>query len=125
MHQDDRTTTESMQQCIDACVACAQICDRCADDMIGMAGGGKHDQHLQQLCIRLCQDCADICALSTRWMSRLSPSAESLCRACSDICDRCAEVCERHASHHPLCRTCAEECRRCAGICREMASAAA
>lgn len=126
MHQDNRTPTQPMQQCIAACLACAQICDRCADDMIGMIGTDSgHDKRLQLLCIRLCQDCADVCALSARWMSRLSSSAESLCRVCAEICDRCAEVCEQHAPHHPLCRTCAEECRRCAGLCRDMAAATA
>lgn len=123
MHQDDRTPTQPMEQCIKACLACAQICDRCADDMIGM--DGAHHTRLQELCIRLCQDCADVCALSARWMSRLSPSAESLCRICAEICDRCGEACEQHAPHHPLCRTCAEECRRCAGMCRDMAAATA
>lgn len=123
MHQDKRILTEHMQHCIDACATCAQICDRCADDMIGMEGGRQKE--LQQLCIRLCRDCADFCALSMRWMSRLSPSSELLCRACADICDRCAEVCEQHTPHHALCGDCAAECRRCAGACRDMAGAMA
>lgn len=121
MHQDNRTFTLSVQQCIDACAACAHICDRCADDMIGMQQG--HDRELQQLCIRLCRDCADLCTLAERWMSRISPSAEMLCRTCADMCDRCAEICEQHAPHHALCGDCAVECRRCAGACREMAGA--
>jgi len=123
MHHEHHEMTTQMRQCLEACTACAEICDRCADDMIGMDAHG--DKELQRLCIRLCQDCADICALSTRWMSRLSPSAEQLCRTCAELCDRCAEVCERHAPHHPLCGDCAAECRRCAAACREMAGAAA
>jgi Domain of Unknown Function (DUF326) len=123
MHQDNRVPTEHMQHCIDACTACAQICDRCADDMIGMDTGAQKE--LRQLCIRLCRDCADLCALSIRWMSRLSPSAELICRACAEICDRCAEVCEQHAPHHALCGDCGAECRRCAGTCRDMAGAMA
>lgn len=123
MHHDNRTMTEQMRHCIHACVSCAQICDRCADDMIGMSGG--HDKELQQLCIRLCEDCADLCTLSARWMSRLSPSAEMLCRVCADLCDRCAEICEQHAPHHRLCGDCATECHRCAGLCRDMAGAMA
>jgi hypothetical protein len=91
--------------------------------MIGM-DAGTHKE-LQDLCIRLCQDCADLCALSARWMSRLSPSTELLCRSCADMCDRCAGVCEQHSPHHPLCGECAVECRRCAAACREMAAAMA
>lgn len=123
MHQDNRTLTKHLQHCIDTCVACAQICDRCADDMIGMEG--RQHKELQQLCIRLCHDCADLCAQSVRWMSRLSPSAELICHACADMCDRCAEACEQHAPHHALCGDCATECRRCAGVCRDMAGAMA
>jgi hypothetical protein len=123
MHHHDQSPNAHMQHCLDACAACAQICDRCADDMIGMEGGGHKE--LQDLCIRLCLDCADLCALSTRWMARFSPSTEVLCRTCAEICDRCASTCEQHASHHPLCGDCAVECRRCAAACRDMAAAMA
>jgi hypothetical protein len=122
MHHQEHVPNAHLQHCIDACVACTQICDRCADDMIGMNGG---DKELRALCIRLCQDCADLCSLSVRWMGRLSPSAELLCQACAAICDRCAAMCEQHSSHHPLCGDCAVECRRCAAACRDMAAAAA
>jgi Domain of Unknown Function (DUF326) len=123
MHHHDQTLNAHMQHCLDACAACAQLCDRCADDMIGMEGGSHKE--LQDLCIRLCFDCADLCALSARWMSRLSPSSELLCRTCAEICDRCASVCEQHSPHHPLCGDCAIECRRCAAACRDMAAAMA
>jgi hypothetical protein len=111
------------QQCIEACLACAEICDYCSNEMIGM-DGGAHKELMRQ-CIRICQDCADICALSARWMSRLSASAELLCDRCAEICDHCAEVCERHAAHHALCGDCAAECRRCAALCRGMVKAQA
>lgn len=123
MHHHDQTPNAPMQHCLDACTACARICERCADDMIGMDSGGHKE--LQDLCIRLCQDCADLCALSARWISRMSPSTELLCRACAEMCDRCASVCEQHSSHHPLCGECAVECRRCAAACRDMAAAMA
>ncbi|HET8721788.1 MAG TPA: hypothetical protein VFM24_07150, partial [Nitrospira sp.] len=70
MHHHDQSPNAHMQHCLDACAACAQICDRCADDMIGMEGGGHKE--LQDLCIRLCFDCADLCALAIRWMARFS-----------------------------------------------------
>jgi ferredoxin len=68
--------------------------------MIGMDADSlmnHRDQDIRQVCIRLCQDCADICALSAQWMSRLSSSADMLHRVCADMCDRCAETCELHA----------------------------
>jgi hypothetical protein len=121
VHSKNHQLNTQQQECVKACHACADICDRCADDMVGM--DMQHDKDLMAACIRLCLDCSDICSLSARWMSRLSLSSESLCRLCADICERCAETCERHASHHPLCGECAVECRRCAAVCRDMVGA--
>ncbi|UVT20386.1 MAG: four-helix bundle copper-binding protein [Nitrospira sp.] len=111
------------QDCINACFSCAQMCERCADDMIGMTHQSHDD--LMTRCIRLCRDCASICILSAQWMSRSSLQTQSLCRLCAEICDQCAEVCERHAPDHPLCGPCAEACRRCAESCREIVGSGA
>jgi Domain of Unknown Function (DUF326) len=120
-HERQHQMTDAMKQCIEACYACARICNECHDDMIGMEHHGGGD--LMARCIRLCRDCADICLLSASWMSRLSTLSERLCRLCAEVCDACAEVCEQHAPHHPLCGACAKECRRCAERCREMVGA--
>lgn len=119
-------TDHHYQDCIDACFSCAEICNACSDDMIGMEGHGKRDvETLMARCIRLCRDCADICLLSAALMSRNSPYAEQFCGLCAEICDSCAEACEAHAPHHPMCGDCAKECRRCADLCREMEGATA
>lgn len=126
MNQDYRTMGQAIQQCIEACFACVSICDRCSDEMTGMDADNHmdhRDKDLMQVCIRLCHDCADMCTLSARWMSRHSSSADMLYQLCADICVRCAEACERHTSHHALCGDCAVECRRCAELCRELANA--
>lgn len=117
-----KTLSQQHQDCIHACFSCAQICETCADDMIGI----EHHDHndLMTRCIRLCRDCADMCILASKFISRSSQRAESLCRLCAEICDQCAEVCERHAPQHALCGPCAEECRRCADLCREMVGTA-
>lgn len=112
------TLSEQNQRCIDACFSCAQMCEACADGMIGMTQ--HHGDELMAQCTRLCRDCSDICTLSARWMSRASSQFDSLCQLCAEICDQCAEVCERHAPHHAPCGPCAEQCRRCAEACREM-----
>jgi hypothetical protein len=118
-----KTLSPQQQTCLDSCFSCAQICETCADDMIGM----EHHDHndLMTRCIRLCLDCADICLLTAKWISRNSQRSESLCRFCAEICDQCAALCERHAPQHALCGPCAEECRRCADLCREMVGTAA
>ena len=125
MHQHARTITQEFKDCIAACLACAEICNECGDDMIGMLQPGSLDrqpigQDLMQRCIRLCRDCGDICFLAAAWMSRVSPLSEKLCQVCAEVCDLCAEVCEQHAPQHELCGPCARECRRCADACRRM-----
>jgi len=115
--------TKHYRECIAACFACAQTCETCGDDMIGMDHRG--DQTLMAQCIRLCRECADICVLAGQWMSRGSAMADRLCGLCADICDTCAKICEAHAPHHALCGPCATECRRCAELCRRMMPVAA
>lgn len=110
--------SQQKEECIQACLDCARICNTCADDMIGMQHDAVHD--LMVRCIRLCRDCADICLLSAQWMGRASVFAVRLCALCAEVCDLCAGLCEQHAPHHPLCGDCAKECRRCAGLCHQM-----
>ena len=79
MQQNNRSLTEKQKQCIAACTSCAQICETCSDDMIGMGRHDDHDLHdLMVRCIRLCRDCADICMLTAQWLSRSSAIAATL-----------------------------------------------
>ena len=117
MQQNNRSLTEKQKQCIAACTSCAQICETCSDDMIGMGRHDDHDLHdLMVRCIRLCRDCADICMLTAQWLSRSSSWSEEICRFCAEVCEQCARTCEQHAPQHPMCGQCAEECRRCAAL---------
>jgi len=124
MHQEGRTLTQEIKDCISTCLACARICSECGDDMIGMEPHAGAQGDLMARCIRLCRECADICFLAAAWMSRLSPLSDRICRLCAEVCDLCAEVCEQHAPHHALCGACAKECRRCAEACRSQMRAA-
>jgi hypothetical protein len=112
------SVSQHMEDCIEACLACARICNTCGDDMIGMSHHA--DQDLMARCIRLCRDCADICLLAAQWMGRNSVFSVRICALCAELCEVCAGVCEQHAPHHALCGDCAKECRRCAEICHKM-----
>lgn len=122
MHQDNRALTEQMKDTIASLWSCAQICNMCSDDMIGMEPHG--DTQLMERCIRLCRECADICVTTAQWLSRVSPLSDRIAQFCAEVCDRCAEACEQHAPHHALCGPCAQECRRCAERCRSITLAA-
>jgi hypothetical protein len=107
---------------IDALNDCGQACTAdVADDL--------SEQHVPELvkCIRLCLDCADVCAATVGVTSRQaeydSNVTKPLLEACVAICKSCGDECERHAQMHEHCRVCAEACRRCEQACRELLAA--
>lgn len=104
---------ERYQICIDACIECAQECDRCATACL-------HEKDVGMLtrCIALDRECAETCYASARLMGMEGEHAALFCHSCAEICDVCAEECEKHDMEH--CRKCAEACRRCADECRAL-----
>jgi Domain of Unknown Function (DUF326) len=107
---------------IDAMNDCAQACIADTDADLG-------EQNVAEMvrCIRLCLDCADVCAAAAGVTSRLAgydaDVTTPLLHACVAICKSCGEECERHARMHEHCRVCAEACRRCEQACRELLDA--
>jgi Domain of Unknown Function (DUF326) len=107
---------------IDALTDCAQAC--IADNDADL---GEHDVAEMVKCIRLCQDCADICTATAAVTSRPTGYDASvtkpLLQACLAICKSCGDECEHHAPMHEHCRVCAESCRRCEQACRDLLDA--
>ena len=108
-----------MQEAIAILIECAHECRHCAQ-----ACQDEKNAAELEACIRLDQDCADICALAADLMRRHSRFHLRLCQLCAEACDACAEECARHA-HMDHCRECEEACRRCAESCRSIAGAMA
>lgn len=98
-------------KCITACETCATLCLQ-EDDVKMMVG-----------CIQLDRDCADICALTSRFVARNSAHAKHVMKECIEICRKCAEECGKHDNDH--CQHCAEICRECADACTEWMNRAA
>jgi len=107
---------------IDALGDCAQACTA---DVAADLG----EQNVAEMvrCIRLCLDCADICAATLGVLSRQADYdamvTRPLLEACAAICQGCGDECERHARMHEHCRVCGEACRRCEQACRELLGA--
>ncbi len=121
-HPDVRgSTNDVLIRCIEQCYDCAQACVACADACLAEDGV----ERLRQ-CIRLNQDCADLCGATGRLASRRTGSNEALLRmaieACAEACRLCGAECDRHAGMHEHCRICAEACHRCEQACNEAAS---
>lgn len=109
-----------IQECIDNCTQCHNICVETIDHCLEM--GGKHAGASH---IRIMQDCAEICATSADFMLRGSDMHAKTCGVCADACERCAEDCERIADGDEQMLRCAGMCRTCAASCREMSKMAA
>jgi hypothetical protein len=80
-------------------------------------------------CIRENLDCADICDVTGRVLSRHTgdnlTTTQAVLQACVAACRSCGDECARYAERHAHCRVTADECRRCLRICEEMLAAIA
>ena len=105
MHQQHQALLQALNACVAACEHCISSCLQ------------EDDVQMMVRCISLDRDCADICALTARFVARGSAHAEHLLRACADMCHACYEECRQHQDEH--CQQCAEACRRCEEACRQ------
>ncbi|HUO83545.1 MAG TPA: four-helix bundle copper-binding protein [Thermoanaerobaculia bacterium] len=100
-----------------AAAECGYVCTTCADACLE-----ERDPAALRKCIRLSLDCAEICALTARLISRPGEQDRAVLRAqleaCAKACRACADECDRHDHEH--CRICAETCRACADACHAM-----
>ena len=113
MSSQNQTLLDALNACIAACEHCATACLR--EENVQMMAG----------CVLLDRDCANICALTARFVARGSKHAAHLLEECAEICVMCADECEQHGAHSAHCRECAEACRRCEQACRAGLSVAA
>lgn len=110
----------ALAECIEACLDCEKACTSCADACLG-------EPHRDQLirCIRLNQDCANICDTTGRLLSRQTQPDWGVLRAqvslCARMCRVCGDECRTHAEMHEHCRVCAESCQKCLQACDALA----
>ncbi len=107
---------------IEALIECANTCSQCADACLS-------EDSVADLakCIRLNLDCAEVCLVTSRSLSRQTEYDANLTRplleACAAACKSCGDECATHAAHMAHCGICAESCRRCEEVCREVLGA--
>ena len=89
---------------------CAAACNNCLTACLA-----EQDVKNMMECIKLNMDCAQICQVTTSFISRNSDHAKHLMKECTEICNKCAEECAKHKATH--CQECAEVCRKCAEAC--------
>jgi Domain of Unknown Function (DUF326) len=101
---------------IEALSDCVQSCTADVDHNLAEPGVAEMVK-----CIRLCLNCADVCAAALAVTSRQggfgTNVAKPLLQSCVAACRSCEDECELHASMHAHCRVCGEACRRCEQAC--------
>ncbi|RIY03793.1 four-helix bundle copper-binding protein [Aureimonas flava] len=105
-------STNDMQACIDACLACYRTCLSTAMHHCLEAGG----PHTEPAHLRLMAACAEICRASAHIMLTGSDAHRHSCAACAEICAACSRDCERVGGMD----ACVAACRDCERLCREM-----
>jgi hypothetical protein len=115
----DSYELKELQQCMQDCFMCADYCIVCADACL-------HEEMVSGLvnCIKLNQDCADICEATGKLLLRASSKNINLIKkqleACKLACMICAEECASHSSRHKHCKLCSDMCMQCVSSCQEL-----
>ena len=109
---------------IDACLNCVQACTACADSDLA-----EDDVEEMRRCIALDQNCADVCGVTARLLSRPAHSDDfvvhRMLQTCVRVCTACAEECHEHAQHHRHCAVCEKACLACVYACNKLLEAEA
>lgn len=108
--------TDTREQCIRACYACAVACDHCAASCLS-----EGQANIMSTCIQRDIDCAAFCRMTAAMVARDGPLLGEVSALCAGLCDVCAAECARHDAAH--CQACAQACRSCAEACRAMSAA--
>jgi hypothetical protein len=109
-------STEDVAAAIDACLRCVQTCTTCAN-----ADLAEEDVEELRNCAAVCLNCADVCDVTARLLSR--PAwwdqfiIHRVLQACVRACTNSADECARHSHHHRHCAICEQVCKACARAC--------
>lgn len=122
-HPGKPAINAALLECIQACFDCSQACIACADACLG-----EEDPKMLARCIRLNQDCANICDATGKILSRQTATepaiANAVLQACIVACRQCGDECARHAQKMKHCEVCADACRRCEQACSKLVASA-
>lgn len=107
-HENHKELISILNECAVECNHCATACSE------------EQEAKMLARCIKLNNDCAEICRLAVSYLSRGSEHADHILNECGEICEACAKECEKHANMGH-CKQCAKVCRKCMDACLQMA----
>ncbi|WP_353893090.1 four-helix bundle copper-binding protein [Proteinivorax hydrogeniformans] len=107
------TSPTNMDSCIEILLKCARACEESFDMSLQ-----QPDIRERADCLKILTDCAEMCAMTARFMSRNSEFNKELCYLTMDVCQTCAEECNRFKDQHS--QGCAEICLQCIDECKRI-----
>lgn len=117
-HTSGKTQADSnmlpMQECINACWDCHQICLRTALTHCLKAGG----DHVGENHFRLMMNCAEVCQTSANLQLSNSTFSKQQCTLCAAVCEACCHSCEGMDGMEEVmqaCKLCAKSCNNMSG----------
>lgn len=110
-------TPINFDECIDACLDCAKVCQQCATACLK-----ENNPATFSRCIELNITCATICLATAQVLNQRSDFSEKVCNQCAEICHACYEECLKHPELGH-CQRAAEVCRVCEELCLDMTGA--
>ena len=113
MKAESASAMNDLDQCCEACAACARTCLNGLYRHCLPAGA----EHIDQLHVQLMSDCIDICKITADFLTRGSPRHQRVAAVCAEICRACAVSCDALTGM----QECAEACRQCESSCRLLA----
>ena len=99
---------------IKICNTCIESCEMCITSCL-VSNATKMSG-----CIQACRDCADICSITVRFMSRNSKHTNRLAAFCAIISDICAKECNKYEDEE--CKKCAKACKKCSLECSSISN---
>lgn len=112
-----RQRDEGVEECIENCLECFQVCTRLVPHCLQMGGPHAEAEH-----IGLLINCATLCETAAKFMMTESEFHREVCRVCAKVCLACADDCEKIAEDDAMMKECVQRCRDCAESCEKMAS---
>lgn len=96
---------------------CAVMCERTAAHLMRIP-----DAYIRQHQINNLIDCAAVCEMCTKMISRHSIFTKSFSEYCAFVCEYCGNECLRYPDHES--QMCGKMCLECARACRSFAMTA-
>src|SRR5262245_62001128 len=83
-------SNKTVERCIEECLQCSRWCDQCRAESL------NEDPIMMRYCIRLCNECLELCRACVVLLTGGSEFAHRLCGICSELCKACASECGKH-----------------------------